>query len=644
MAQINNPTLITEETFDLSAEATVYIDEKNLKDPSLLDLSLFEKPKLTPPNLGYIKGKAWAYLRVMNQLNKRKQWILKIAHARIDLVKIHVINETTGATQTKEVSRLEPFHARVISHRFAHFPITLEPYQKYQVFLEISNESSTVLPLKLYTPIAYANATHDEQLFYGLYYGVIIVMALYNLALYFSLRDRAYIYCIGSILFTHGIAQALLAGHAYEYLWPELYNWNKLALPFTIGIAASFTIMFAREFQRFRELNPNISKYLFFLAHLSWVVGLLAFVDHYRVAIFTVQLLILVAAPSILFLSFRSLRKGFRSAKFFLYAWGFVLVAMIAAIFKSMGILPSNIFSEQALAFGSALEVILLSLGLGDRYSQINKEKKRIAAQMHQAEQTMNHARIMQKTLLPAPTQLASFDIATYYQAAEKAGGDWYNWQLSADERTLFVGIGDVTGHGLGAALVTGVAAGCWQSFFSSPQSSSHDHITTLEYFIKMLNKTLLVTAAKEKHAMTFLGFAIDTRTNNVTVVNCGHVQPIVAAKGKSRFINCRGSMLGIDEEVHATPVHFSLGKEETLLLMTDGLYENSGPNGKTLKTKRLKQIVSADFLSGSSIIESIINNGQDIWLDEPPADDLAILSICRVVNGSKKILKLMSC
>jgi PAS domain S-box-containing protein len=80
------------------------------------------------------------------------------------------------------------------------FKLTIEPQQAATFYARIKSDSAMILPLSLYTPGAYNTAMNRRMLWYGMFYGILLAVTLYNFLTYGSLRERVHIWC--AIVFT----------------------------------------------------------------------------------------------------------------------------------------------------------------------------------------------------------------------------------------------------------------------------------------------------------------------------------------------------------------------------------------------------------------------------------------------------------
>ncbi len=154
-----------------------------------------------------------------------------------------------------------------------------------------------------------------------------------------------------------------------------------------------------------------------------------------------------VMIPLIIASGISVMRTGYRPSYYFMAAWSVMFVAGTLFLLRVVAVIPHNTFTNYILHMGTSVEVVLLSLGLGDRFNLIRKEKERIASEMR-------IARNIQKTLIPREVpRVPGLRVHAEYIPMEDVGGDLYDYH-EVGGTNLGVMVADVSGHGVPAALV----------------------------------------------------------------------------------------------------------------------------------------------------------------------------------------------
>lgn len=233
------------------------------------------------------------------------------------------------------------------------------------------------VPLTLWSPRAFLAKVHNEQIGFGLYYGILIALFCYNLLIFLSIRDVNYLYYLhyigGWILF-----QMSLNGLAFEYLWPAYPWWGNLATPFFLFFVALGVIQFTRAFLQLKVNLPRLDLIFRFFLGLAPILMASTLILRYGIVIRIANGLALIGLSIILIAGIMSLRLHVRQARYFMLAWVLLLVGSMAFILRQFGVLPSVFLTDYGMQIGSALEVILLSLALAHRIRILQEENVRI--------------------------------------------------------------------------------------------------------------------------------------------------------------------------------------------------------------------------------------------------------------------------
>ncbi len=332
----------------------------------------FKRPHEEVPNYGFTDSTYWIRFDLYNTMKTRQLWMLELGYAMLDRVELYLPGPGGGFDRRVSGDTL-PFYKREIANRHVVFRIETAPGQRMRVHLRVTTTSSMQLPLTLYTPTAFIYKVHTEQWGLGLYYGTVLVMFFYNFFVFLSIRDRSYLWAVAYIgLF--GLFELALNGLAFEYLWPNAIWWANQCVPVLLCLSSVFALQFARSFLATQKYLSRFDKVLQAFMVLNGLFAVISLLVRYPTAIrLSVGLVltfpVLVVTPAII-----QLRRGFRSARFYLIAWAAFLVGIILIAMTAFGWLPSNFITGNGMQIGSSLNVVLLSFALADRINIMKQD------------------------------------------------------------------------------------------------------------------------------------------------------------------------------------------------------------------------------------------------------------------------------
>ena len=189
-------------------------------------------------------------------------------------------------------------------------------------------------------------------------------------------------------------------------------------------------------------------------------------------------------------------------------------------------------------------------------------------------------AREIQRAALCEPPTDSMWQIATRFEPAREVGGDYYC--MFAEDARLGALIGDVTGHGVPAALVSTSIAHLvyWLRPMARPET-----------FLKRLNHYLFVRLPADTFAS--MAFALlDTDREELLLYNAGHPPPFVVHDGNVVRTAETNVLLGVLPEFTFTPERYPFRQGDTLVLYSDGFLSVAGPSGERLDLDAMEALV----------------------------------------------------
>lgn len=359
-------------------------------------------------NLGYRDTSAWIHLPVVDYRDPGNQgnWILEIAFARLSRVDIFLVRDGS-VIHSAHIGNEHPMSARALKHNFFAEALPLQRGQEYDLYINVARNGGGIqAPIRFYQPEAFSNYVAENNIIYGIYFGIMFAMMVYNGFLLLSVGNRAYIYYIVHIA---GVCLTfqIIYGYAFKYLWPETPVLNDYALQIAVIISAIGGLLFTRHYieisQYQRWMNQLVNT---LLAGGAVLMAIRLLTDH--PVVMATSLYVGLNTLAMLVISFACWRQGSRAAGFFLMAWSIFLAGVAFHLLTLAGLLPNNTVTTFAVVIGSGLEVLLLSLGLADRINNERKARYMALQEKHQAIMELKHAeeQLVQRALHSATTGL----------------------------------------------------------------------------------------------------------------------------------------------------------------------------------------------------------------------------------------------
>ena len=336
------------------------------------------------PNFGLSDSVWWLRLDLQAPPGGPQDYLLEVGYFGLTDLRLYSPDGEVRVTGYNE-----PAGARPLAHRQFIFPVTLSADAEQSWYLRVASNGSVTVPLTLWKPAAFALADRLHLGALMVYFGVLVGLLLYNLFLFFSLRERQYALYCAFLLFV-GVAMAVHNGfRAYLLVlwpgWPDSLGTNSL-----FALAGVFGILFVRTFLDTRAEQPRLDRLLLGLAGVFVVISLLpALQVPVRLGSAAISITGSLAGPLLLAVSFRSWRRGHPGARYLLLAWAVLLVAVSVQALRNFALLPTTLVTGNLLQIGSLLEMLLLSFALADRIQIERRAREDAQLEALQAEREL---------------------------------------------------------------------------------------------------------------------------------------------------------------------------------------------------------------------------------------------------------------
>ncbi|MGI4898378.1 MAG: sensor histidine kinase [Janthinobacterium lividum] len=380
---------LREENFSYSIS---YLEDKN----GQMDLNqalqhTFKLLDSDEPNFGLTNSIFWFKIRLVNHTTNNS-FLLKIHSGNVTSSEFY--NLKSKFILKERLTDTTDYNKRKYNSQYPLFQINVQPDSVAICLLRVSSVDVMNLPISIDTNANVLNAINLDQLYFGIYSGIILIMFIYNIFIYFTVKDKTYLYYVLYIIIV-GLAQACLKGYASKLLWPNSPWLIRNTPNFFIAFSGIFSILFVFNFLQIKKYVP----YLFYILNIEilvYFIGIIINLSRNQIlAQRVLQLNASFVALTILLCGTVTVRKKYRPAFFFNISWTFFLLGVLIYILKDRGMLPYNNFTNNSILIGSGLEVALLSFALADKINVFKAEKE--ASQAETLKAVQENARIIRE-------------------------------------------------------------------------------------------------------------------------------------------------------------------------------------------------------------------------------------------------------
>lgn len=327
------------------------------------------------PNLGITESTAWLKFSLINK-SASGELLVSIDQPSLDFVALYMVGSDGVVSHIGTSGEMFPFSRRLYNHNPNYvFPIMLGEGEVADIILEVRSVDQLQLPIYIGTDKSILDLFAFNRLLFGIYLGVIGIMIIYNLFVYLSVRDVAYIYYIAFIAFV-GLSQALFKGYTTQYLWPN-NTWMALNASLIIPVLSGVTTgLFTKQFLRVKTYSVKLDWGINIFIGCYLVGFIIGMVHSKQAGVGIIQFCAMVGSVYLLWVAEKVRKRNNRAAYFYLIAYSIFLVFVVIFVLRNFNVVPYNTFTANILEIGSVIQVTLLSFALADRINTYRKEKE----------------------------------------------------------------------------------------------------------------------------------------------------------------------------------------------------------------------------------------------------------------------------
>lgn len=331
-------------------------------------------------NAGYSNSAFWLRVDLSYRpmdAKAHRDWLLEMAYPPMDYVDFYLPDVDGTQKLAWQTGDMLPFSSRQLKQNNYLFELPLLPGQSKTVYLRVKSSGSIQVPLALWSTSAYLEEQPTRLYVLGVLFGVLLVMLVYNLCIYFGVRDDSYLYYVLYIA-PFGLYQLALNGIGVEFLWPDSPWLTNVAPLFLLMLSILFACQFSRTFLQTRALGRWLDRSLVVLMVAAGGIMLLSLMPAQGLALRLSGTVVLAFTVMVFVAGITAMVHKVRMARYFVMAWSAFLLGSSIHAGMLMGYFPHSFFTMYANQIGSAVEAALLSMALAARINQSREEHTQV--------------------------------------------------------------------------------------------------------------------------------------------------------------------------------------------------------------------------------------------------------------------------
>jgi two-component system, sensor histidine kinase LadS len=314
----------------------------------------------------------WLRFKVRNNTTSGRRFLLESYSPHSNSIQVYfpLDNQRFGRQEGGEDFK---FNQRMYVTKNLIFDLPLSDTKEITTFyVRIDSRNYSAFDFRIKTVNYFLYYITNEYYFLGLYYGILIIMAVYNLLVYFTVKENVYLYYVFYVL-SSAVLTMTDDGLGFQYLWPDFPTLSR-PIGYTIApIVLMITfILYASSFLDLKNRFTKLWKVMYL------VTGL--YLTYFFLSVFIVgsALPILYTIPFLTayIIACISYAKGYKASRFFILGYTFILISIVIIQLRAEHILQGNFFTVYSLNIGLVFEVVIFSFALSDRIRIIKKEKE----------------------------------------------------------------------------------------------------------------------------------------------------------------------------------------------------------------------------------------------------------------------------
>ena len=355
---------------DILPSSKVYLDKtksKTLEDIKNLD-DLFEPNDKKLLGYGYSPDfDVWVRFDIHNQSDKKLKQIIEYHNP----LTTHISLFDSASSIAKNEGLLNKLQNRSTLNPI--FEIELEPQETKTYYLKASSYVTTlIVKLNLWNEKEFYSQEIKHQLILALFFGAMVILALYNLFIYFVVKDISYLYYV---LYIVGI----VLHHLIYVGMANVYLVNQQWMGYFVDYAAVFIALPVLALAMFSKTFLHIVQY----PRVNKILNLLILVVFISVIVFIStdmfgkyrNLLVISLLAYLIFITVYATYKKNQQAYFILFGWSIILVSGICMYLSSAGVFNVYLYLPYIVETGLVLEALIFSIALANKINTLQKEK-----------------------------------------------------------------------------------------------------------------------------------------------------------------------------------------------------------------------------------------------------------------------------
>ena len=329
-------------------------------------------------NIGFSKADVWIRFAIENKTDHTLNYYLDTARPITDYASLFLTDGDESMTEQHSGDAIA-FNEKTILHRKSVFKIRIASRQHVIAYLHLKSDGEVLmLPIDLIPEKQFLYQTYKEHLFYGFFYGVLLLACIIYLFFYSAMRNKSFLY-YGKYVFFIALLQFSLDGFFHQYITPSGGWLSDRAVLASALISLFFFGKYGQSFLLLEENSPLLSKSIRVMSIIiiACVLALFSIPSLlpycYPIANIIGLVVLLQMISAIVHLKVKRIYID----NYFIFGISFLVIGFVVFILNNLNITPNSFYTENGAKFGIGLEIIFLSLSMGNRIRLLRERNEK---------------------------------------------------------------------------------------------------------------------------------------------------------------------------------------------------------------------------------------------------------------------------
>lgn len=315
----------------------------------------------------------WIKLVLKPPISSDKFWLLEFYDQTIDSL-VAYMQQDNRQFKRMSLGDRQPFSSRLFLHKNFELPLQFTSAEARPYFFKVRSHEFADIRIALRSTNYFVYYALNEYYLYGMFYGMILIITLYNFMVYLAIREIKFIYYICYILSVALYAMSY-DGIGFQYLWPSNPRFNDWAVGVSLYSVILWSLIFTKRFLSARANAPRLNRLLTLIIYARTIWFIISLTVFPR--LLTYRGLEIIPLSIIFFTAISVWRNGYRPARFFVIAYGVLFLGFFVRTLVYFNVIPFTIITHYSLHFSFAFEMLFLTVALGDRIHILKDNRDR---------------------------------------------------------------------------------------------------------------------------------------------------------------------------------------------------------------------------------------------------------------------------